>query len=81
MSRRLDEDLAEVIKTKIYVGRLPSVAPGGLYAGAGDLAHCDGCGEVIQRYETAYHLIDDREMYRLHAACFVVWERAIDHLD
>ena len=81
MSRRLEEDLADVIRSKIYVGRLPSVPPSGLYAGAGDLGRCDGCGDVIERYETEYHLIDNAEMYRLHSACFVLWERAIDHLD
>jgi hypothetical protein len=67
--------LQEVIRQRIYDGRLPRNHLIELGHGQGIGQACDACGSIIARTQrmTVRMSADDWRTLRLHDACFQIW--------
>ena len=62
------------IREKLDVGALPREHPERVSGGYGMGDACDGCGEPIRRAQGVYELDVAAQIYRLHSACYGLWE-------
>jgi hypothetical protein len=75
-----ESELAEVIRDKIGLGRLPRKAPAKTYIGPGTGARCDACGLVVEPANTEYEFDVDATALRMHRECFKVWTAEVEKL-
>ncbi len=69
--------LRDVIRRKLRDGSLPTQPPTDkIYAGYGNGATCDACGDPIRAAQVEYELNypDEHRTFRLHLGCAGLWE-------
>ena len=68
-------DIANKLRQKLKVGRLPAGKPEKLYGGHGDRLPCSGCDEPIFPAQIQYEFdVPDEGTFRFHVGCLAFWE-------
>jgi hypothetical protein len=72
----MPRSLAEIVRDKLDVGRLPLLDPVTLWVGAGSGMPCSVCGKTIQPYQVEYEPDYDARLVRVrfHIGCHGLWE-------
>jgi hypothetical protein len=63
-----------IIRLKVAAGLLPSASPVKIWAGFGGGEPCSACDVPVSRGQTEYEFEHESRPYRLHLACFALWE-------
>ena len=66
--------LIDRIRDRLDVGDLPREHPKTVTGGYGFGNACTGCGDPIRGGQVAYEFDVAAQTYRLHAACYGLWE-------
>jgi len=67
-------EIADKIREKLKVGRLPSSRPEKLYGGHGEGLPCSACDDAILTAQIQYEFdVPDEGTFRFHVGCLALW--------